>query len=74
MHTTRIPGNSDTEHSFLIPARPEGDAAEIAALRAEGLELLKLESVRELDEQERMQLVELSDKLFALGSRLPDNH
>lgn len=48
-------------------------AGDIEALQAEALEILRIETHRQLDDVQRARLVELSDALWALGSRLPDN-
>lgn len=53
--------------------QPEQDEMKIQFLQAKALILLKLESRQQLTEKQRFELVELSDQLWALGSRLPDN-
>lgn len=45
----------------------------IQALQAEALALLKIETHQQLNDDQRWRLVEISDELWALGSRLPDN-
>lgn len=45
----------------------------IQYLQAKALVLLKIESKQQLTERQRAELVKLSDQLYALGSRLPDN-
>ncbi len=45
----------------------------IEALQAEALNILRIETHQQLDDEQRMRLVEISDALWELGSRLPDN-
>jgi len=45
----------------------------IQYLQAKALVLLKIESKQQLNERQRGELVKLSDELYTLGSRLPDN-
>ena len=45
----------------------------IESLQNEALKLLRIETHQQLNDEQRIRLAELSDELWALGSRLPDN-